>query len=82
MLSHDEIKNPLTPSQQISIHDLQYFPYILRAGYLSDSNKYLDILLVWLSDQRTAPYFNLKYLPGLFNSIIEQYIGTYLIGRK
>ncbi len=54
---------------------LQHVTYILRAGYLADSNKYLDTLLIWLSDQRTASYFNLKYLPGLFNAIIEQYIG-------
>jgi len=64
----------LTP-QQMSVNDLQNFAYILRAGYLADSNKYLDTLLVWLSDQRTASYFNLKYLPGLFNAIMEQYIG-------
>ncbi len=64
-------------SYQISIRDLQYLPYILRAGYLADSNRSLDTLLLWLSDQRTASYFNLKYLPGLFNSIIEQYMGKY-----
>jgi hypothetical protein len=56
--------------------DLQHFAYLLRAGWLADSNKYLDTLLVWLSDQRTACYFNLKSLPGLFNAITEQYIGN------
>jgi len=68
----------LTP-QQIPVNDLQNFAYILRAGYLADSNKYLDTLLIWLSDQRTASYFNLKYLPGLFNAIIEQYIGKIIL---
>ncbi|CAF1073191.1 unnamed protein product [Rotaria sordida] len=63
----------LTP-QQMPINNFQYFPYILRAGCLADSNKYLDTLLVWLSDQHTASYFNLKSLPGLFNAIMEQYI--------
>jgi hypothetical protein len=62
--------------QQMSVNDLQQFAFILRAGYLADSNRYLDTILVWLSDQRTASYFNLKYLPGLFNAIIEQYIGN------
>ena len=64
--------------QQIPIHDLPYFAYLLRAGWLADSNKYLDTLLVWLSDQRTACYFNLKTLPGLFNAIMEQYIGKFI----
>jgi hypothetical protein len=64
----------LTP-QQMSIHDLQRFSYVLRAGRLGDSNKYLDTLLVWLSDKRTASAFNLKTLPGLFNVIMEQYLG-------
>ncbi|CAF1248808.1 unnamed protein product [Rotaria magnacalcarata] len=62
----------LTP-QQMPIDDFQRFPYILRAGCLAESNKYLDTLLVWLSDQHTASYFNLKSLPGLFNAIMEQY---------
>ncbi|UJR10159.1 hypothetical protein I4U23_014375 [Adineta vaga] len=60
--------------QQMPINDFQYFAYILRAGWLADSNKYLDTLLVWLSDSRTASYFNLKSLPGLFNAITEQYV--------
>ncbi|CAF1191784.1 unnamed protein product [Adineta steineri] len=63
----------LTP-QQMPINDFQHIPFLLRAGYLADSNKYLDTLLVWLSDPYTASYFNLKSLPGLFNSIMEQYI--------
>ncbi|CAF2387690.1 unnamed protein product [Rotaria sp. Silwood2] len=63
----------LTP-QQMPINNFQHFAYILRAGCLADSNKYLDTLLVWLSDQHTASYFNLKSLPGLFNAIMEQYI--------
>ncbi|CAF1478096.1 unnamed protein product [Adineta steineri] len=63
----------LTP-QQMPINDFQHIPFLLRAGYLADSNKYLDTLLVWLSDPYTASYFNLKSLSGLFNSIMEQYI--------
>ncbi|CAF4841597.1 unnamed protein product [Rotaria sp. Silwood1] len=63
----------LTP-QQMPINNIQHFAYILRADCLADSNKYLDTLLVWLSDQHTASYFNLKTLPGLFNAIMEQYI--------
>ncbi len=76
--SHYQNYFRLTP-QQLPVNDLQNFAYILRAGYLADSNKYLDTLLVWLSDQRTASYFNLKYLPGLFNAIMEQYIGKYFL---
>jgi hypothetical protein len=67
----------LTP-QQMPINDFQHFAFILRAGCLADSNKYLDTLLVWLSDPRTASVFNLKCLPGLFNTIVEQYTGKFL----
>ena len=71
---HVSSSSCLTP-QQTSINDIEHFAYVLRAGCIADSNKCLDSLLVWLSDQRTASYFNLKCLPGLFNAIMEQYTG-------
>ena len=78
--------NPVYPSfqqrftgrlkpEQMPIYDLSQFVYLIRGGRLGDSNKYLDTLLVWLSDPRTASYFHLKSLPGLFNAILEQYLG-------
>jgi hypothetical protein len=58
--SSDYQNNFRLTSQQMSVNDLQHFADILRAGYLADSNNYLDTLLIWLSDRCTASYFNLN----------------------
>lgn len=57
------------------MHDLHHFPFVLRAGYLADTNRSLDALLFCLTDPRPTSSINLKYLPGFFHAIIEQYIG-------
>lgn len=64
--------------QPISIQDLHNLNFILRAGYLADSNRYLDAILIHLTDARTSSYFNLKFLPGLLHALVEQYTGTYV----
>ncbi|CAF0731628.1 unnamed protein product [Didymodactylos carnosus] len=60
--------------ENMPINDIQRFSYTLRAGQSADSNHLLDTLNLWLSDEHTAMYFNLKTLPGLFNALIEQYL--------
>ena len=56
--------------------DLAQLPYLIRGCGLGESNRCLDTLLVWLGDPRTASYFHLKLLPGLFNAVLEQYLGN------
>ena len=64
--------------EQMPISDLSQLVYLIRGCGLGESNKYLDTLLVWLSDPRTASHFHLKQLPGLLNAILEQYLGSFL----
>lgn len=62
--------------EHMPISDLSQLAYLIRGCGPGESNKYLDTLLVWISDPRTASFFHLKQLPGLFNAILEQYLGS------
>jgi hypothetical protein len=63
--------------QCMSLHELTQLVYFIRADRLADGDRHLTSLLVYLSDHRTASTIQLKTLPGLFNAILEQYIGRH-----
>ncbi|CAF0908058.1 unnamed protein product [Adineta ricciae] len=69
-----DIPSSRIPMQSLCLTDFQHLAFILRTGWLADMNKHLDTLLILLSEPRTACYFHLKSLPGLFNAIMEQYV--------
>lgn len=67
--------NRILPEQILMIPDLDQLAYAIRTGGPSDSNRSIDAVLVYLSDLRTAPHFNLFASPIFLNVILEQYLG-------